>query len=187
MAEFKQFFNSLARWRVRMAIPAALLVLIFAQPTKLSLIIGFFLCFLGLLLRSWASGHLNKNACLATSGPYRFSRNPLYFANLVLGLGLVAAANSLICWLLFLSYFLAFYPATILKEQHKMAELFPQEYGEYERKVPLFFPRLRTSFPPKARKFSSALYLKNKEYKATLAILGFWLLLFLKRFLGLKP
>lgn len=187
MAEIKQFFHSLVRWRVRMAIPAALVVLIFAQPTRLSLIIGLFLCLLGLLLRSWASGHLNKNTSLATSGPYRFSRNPLYLANLVLGLGLVVAANSLICWLIFLLYFLVFYPATILKEQQKMAELFPQEYGEYERKVPLFFPRLRTSFPPKTQKFSLALYFQNKEYRAALAILGFLLLLFLKRLLWLKP
>lgn len=187
MTELKKFFSSLARWRVRMAIPAALLVFIFARPTRLSLIIGSLLCLIGLLLRTWASGHLNKNAFLATSGPYRFSRNPLYLANLVLGLGLVAVANSLICWLIFLLYFLAFYPATIFKEQQKMAELFPQEYGEYERNVPLFFPRLRSSFPQKAQKFSLSLYFQNKEYRATLAIFSFLLLLLLKWLLWLKP
>lgn len=187
MTELKKFFHSLVRFRVRIAIPAALLVLIFAQPTRLSLVIGFHICVIGLLLRAWASGHLNKNVSLATSGPYRFSRNPLYMANLILGLGLVAAANSLVCWWIFLFYFLVFYPATIIKEQKKMAELFPQEYSEYERKVPLFFPRFRSTFPPKARKFSPALYFHNKEYRATLAILGFLLLLFLKQLLWLKP
>lgn len=187
MTGLYKFFNSLARWRVRMAIPAALLVLLFSQSTRLSLVMGFFLCLVGLILRAWASGHLLKNAFLATSGPYRFSRNPLYLANLVIGFGLVAAANSLVCWLIFLFYFLIFYPATIIKEQRQMAELFPQEYGEYERKVPLFFPRLRTSFPSNARKFSLALYFQNKEYRATLAMLSFLLLLFLKWLLWLKP
>ncbi len=187
MADLDKFFNFLVRWRVRAGIPASLLVLIFARATKLSLIIGLFFCLTGLLLRAWASGHLHKNAFLATSGPYRFSRNPLYLANLIIGLGLVAAANSLLCWLVFLIYFLVFYPATISKEQRRMAELFPLEYGEYERKVPLFFPRLRTSLPPKTRRFSLALYFQNKEYRAVLAVLIFWLLLFLKWLLRLKP
>lgn len=158
-----------------------------ARPTEKSLIFGFSLCLLGLLLRAWASGHLHKNISLATSGPYRFSRHPLYLANLVLGLGLVATANSLICWLIFLVYFLAFYPATIFKEQRKMAELFPQEYPEYEQKVPLLLPRFKCAFPPKAQKFSLDLYFQNKEYRAALAILGSLLFLFLKWFFWLKP
>jgi len=187
MAEVQKILSFLSRWRVRMASPASLLVLIFARPAKFSLLLGFFLCLSGLLLRAWASGHLNKNASLATSGPYRFSRHPLYLANLVVGLGLVAAANSIICWLIFLIYFLAFYPATILKEQKKLAELFPEEYREYEKKVPLLFPRLRGTFPATARKFSLALYFQNREYRAALAVLGFLFLLFLKWFLWLKP
>jgi len=187
MAELQKILNSLSRWRVRIASPASLLVLIFARPTEFSLILGFFICFSGLILRAWASGHLNKNASLTTSGPYRYSRHPLYLANLIVGLGLITAANSLICWLIFLIYFLAFYPATILKEQKKLAELFPHEYREYEKKVPVLFPRLRGPFPSTTRKFSLALYFQNKEYRAALAILGFLLLLFLKWLLWLKP
>jgi len=175
----------LARWRVRAGLPAALLVLLFSRPNSLTIFLGLFLSLSGLALRAWAAGHLHKNAFLATTGPYRFSRNPLYLANLVIGLGLAATANSLPSWLIFLLYFLLFYPSTIIEEQRRMAELFPEQYHEYGRKVPLFFPSLRPSFPSPHKKFRLALYFQNKEYRALIAVLGYWLLLFI-RWLWLK-
>lgn len=187
MSWLERYSYWLSRWRVRMALPASLLVLILARPTEISLLIGLGVCLLGLSLRAWASGHLNKNASLATSGPYRFCRNPLYLANLAIGLGLVFGAHSIAGWLVFLLYFLIFYPATIINERKRMARLFPQEYSEYEQKVPLFFPNFKRFFPHNAQKFSLDLYFQNKEYRAALAVFGFFLLLFLKWLWWLKP
>ncbi|MCX7973306.1 MAG: hypothetical protein N3B16_02240 [Candidatus Aminicenantes bacterium] len=187
MTRIDSFSSWLSRWRVRMGLPAALIVLIFAHPSPMSLAIGLCICLFGLFLRAWASGHLKKNTSLATSGPYRFSRNPLYLANLALGLGLVVAANSRACWFVFFLYFLAFYPATIFNERKRMARLFPKEYPEYEQKVPLFFPSLRRFFPYNHQKFNLALYFQNKEYRAALAIFGFFLLLLFKWIFWIKP
>lgn len=185
MPHISHFFLSLSRYRVRAGVPAAVLVLFFSRPNALSLGTGLAVCVLGLGLRGWAAGHLRKDSRLTTTGPYRFSRNPLYLANFILGIGLLIAANSLACWAVFFAYFLLFYPATIQLERKKMAMLFPEQYQEYGRRVPLFFPNLRHLGNPDSQKFQLNLYLKNKEYRALAAVLGFWLLLFF-RFLWLK-
>ncbi len=184
-SSISHFFLRLSRYRVRAGVPAAILVLFLARPNQTGLGIGLGVCLLGLVLRGWAAGHLHKDSCLTTTGPYRFSRNPLYLANFILGVGLLIAANSLACWAVFLVYFLLFYPATIQMERKKMASLFPEQYQEYGRRVPLFFPNFRHPGKPDTQKFQLSLYLKNKEYRALAAVLGFWLLL-LVRFLWLN-
>ncbi len=186
MPSLDKIIPKLSRWRVRAGLPAALLTLIFAQPRPLSLIAGLVISLLALALRAWAAGHLNKNMVLATSGPYRFSRNPLYLANFLLGLGLATAANSLVGWLAFSIYFFCFYPCAIITEQRRLAELFPADYSAYGRQVPLFFPHWKRSWPSASGRFRLALYFKNKEYRALLATVGFLLLLLLK-WVWLKP
>ena len=51
----------------------------------------------GLLLRAWATGHLEKNIRLAESGPYAYVRNPLYLGTLLVAAGFVIASRR---WLL---------------------------------------------------------------------------------------
>ena len=48
----------------------------------------------GLLIRALASGHVRKNEALATSGPYAYTRNPLYLGSLLMGVGFAIAARS---------------------------------------------------------------------------------------------
>ncbi len=170
----------ISRLRVRTGSLIAVAVLLLATPTWPSVLVGIFLSALGLVVRTWASGHLRKEKKLAVSGPYRYSRNPLYLGNFILGIGIAAGAYS--WWVLAIAglYFALFYPILILEEKKRMKELFPQEYEEYGKKVPLFFPSFRKRNDSSPEKFSWLLYKQNKEYRALLGTAAFWLLLITK-------
>ncbi|MGD2295624.1 MAG: isoprenylcysteine carboxylmethyltransferase family protein [Candidatus Aminicenantes bacterium] len=162
------------KWRVRVGLLGLILSVVIAQPTPLSFILGLVLTDVGLLLRLWACGHLRKEKELTTSGPYRYTRNPLYLGNLIIGLGVVAGSYSGWVALIVALYFLVFYPVIILEEKKKMQKLFPEEYGEYSQKVPLFLPNPRTALPVSEERFSWSLFQKNKEYRAWFGALVYW-------------
>jgi hypothetical protein len=65
-----------------------------AKPTLVSIILGEAFVISGLLLRALASGHVQKNEQLATSGPYAYTRNPLYLGSLILACGFAVASRS---------------------------------------------------------------------------------------------
>lgn len=165
---------------------ALFFVLVLSKPTHRSLLAGVLLSLLALGIRTWASGHLNKEKELAISGPYRYTRNPLYLGNFILGLSFVVGSWSI--WVLgvFSAYFLLFYPPVIRKERLRMKELFPKKYDEYKKKVPPFFPSLKHHLSSQLEKFSWILYKKNKEYRALAGTAIFWLAVAAK-FLLLKP
>lgn len=173
----RPFFKAIYRWRVRAALIAFLACLALAKPTWKSIILGTALSLVGLLVRAWASGHLKKEKELAVSGPYRFSRNPLYLGNLILGLSLAVGANSLIVFIIFAVYFLAFYPVIILAERERMKKLFPDKYKEYIKHVPLFFPWRKPLAAGDDVRFDWSLYIRNREYRALLGGAVYWLIL----------
>ncbi len=173
----RPFFKAIYRCRVRAALFAFLACLALAKPTWKSIILGTALSLVGLLVRAWASGHLKKEKELAVSGPYRFSRNPLYLGNLILGLSLAVGANSLIVFIIFAVYFLAFYPVIILAERERMKKLFPEKYKEYIKHVPLFFPWRKPLAAGDDVRFDWSLYIRNREYRALLGGAVYWLIL----------
>jgi len=179
----KKIVPFLYRWRVRVGSLGLLLALLLAKPTWCSLLVGLGVCLVGLGLRTWACGHLEKDKALTISGPYRFTRNPLYLGNLIIGLSVVIGARSLIVFIYFLSYFLLFYPVIISVEKQKMQQIFPNEYRKFENQVPLFFPCLKPSLPRNDRRFQWSLYQKNREIRALWAALVFWGLLVIKMFI----
>jgi protein-S-isoprenylcysteine O-methyltransferase Ste14 len=135
----------------------------FAHPDFVSLAVGLPLSACGLALRAWAAGHLAKDQRLATSGPYSFTRNPLYLGTLITALGLAAAARSAGLALLFTTLFaLVYLPAIELEEQH-LTEILAG-YAEFAARVPLLIPRWPERFEPD--RFSASLYRKNREYQA---------------------
>jgi len=137
----------------------------FCHPNAASLAVGLPVSACGLALRAWAAGHLAKDQRLATSGPYSFTRNPLYLGTLITALGLAAAARSIGLALLFSVVFaLVYLPAIELEEQH-LTSILPG-YTEFAARVPLLIPRWPAKFSPD--RFSAALYRKNREYQALL-------------------
>ena len=120
----------------------------------------------GLAIRGFASGHVRKNETLTTTGPYAYTRNPLYFGSLVLAIGFVLASRSWWIAALVVLLFFAIYLPVIRSEEDFLRSKFP-EFTEYERNVPRLFPRLRPSVS-RANSFSWHLYWKHREYNAAL-------------------
>ena len=154
---------------------AALFVLL-ARPRLISLFIGGTVSLLGLAIRAWASGHIRKNAALATAGPYAHTRNPLYLGSFLLGLGFTIGSGRWVLGLLFAALFLGIYLPVMRVESLTLAEVFGDSYQRYARDVPLFFPQLRR-YPnndSEATRFDSSLYLRYREYRAALGLLIAW-------------
>src|SRR6201989_817530 len=160
------------RWRVPLGFLCGAVFIFFARPTPRALVIGASVSLLGLALRAWAAGHIRKNAQLALSGPYAFTRNPLYLGSFLLGLGFTIASGQLVLGLLFVALFLGIYFPVMRVEASTLAELFGEDYEAYQRSVPLFFPRL-TPFrhgDSRAVKFDSSLYFRYREYRGALGL-----------------
>jgi protein-S-isoprenylcysteine O-methyltransferase Ste14 len=169
--------ETLNRVRVRAGSFLAVAVLVLARPDWKSVLYGMLAAVPGLVIRAWASGHLRKEKTLAVSGPYRYSRNPLYLGNFLIGAGIAITARSWWVLALFAAYFGIFYPLMIIREKDRMKHLFPREYEDYGRQVPLFWPSLLKRHRGVPVRFSWGLYAQNKEYRALLGAAAFWLLL----------
>lgn len=173
---YRALQEALNQFRVRAGLVLAVAVIILARPTWPSIAGGILISILGLAIRAWASGHLRKEKELTVSGPYRFSRNPLYLGNFLLGIGITVGAHSWWVVGLFVSYFAVFYPLIIRRERERMESLFPRQYEDYGKKVPLFFPSLRKRLQAEGR-FSWTQYRQNKEYRALYGTIMVWLVL----------
>lgn len=176
------------RWRVPLGFLCAVIFFWLARPRPLTLAVGGAVGLLGLAVRAWASGHIRKNSALAVSGPYAYTRNPLYLGSFVLGLGFSVAAGHPLLWLVFAAFFLGIYWPVMRVEAATMAELFGAEYEAYAERVPLFLPRL-TAFGSRGQaegqrvRFDLDLYLRYREYRASLGLLVAWGVLALKAYL----
>src|SRR5437868_2625295 len=98
---------TLQRWRVPLGFVTAVLFVIFSRPSWMTLAVGVPLTLGGAAIRAWASGHLRKNAELAISGPYAYTRNPLYFGSFIMAAGCAVSGGSWWLGLLLLGFFLA--------------------------------------------------------------------------------
>ncbi len=184
-------WNKIAR-RIRVPLGFALAVLYvwLAQPTWLSLGLGFCIVAWGVAIRGYASGYVQKNEQLATSGPYAYTRNPLYLGSIMLALGFALAARNWWIGGVMVVLFLAIYLPVIRGEEAYLRGRFA-EFDEYVRQVPRLLPRWTPGAVggkgEDARgSFRWALYQQHREYNASLgaaallAVLGLRLLLRLR-------
>jgi len=164
------------RWRVRLGYPLAVVVLWFSRPAPRSILLGGLVGVLGLCLRSYAAGYLHKQEVLTVSGPYAYTRNPLYLGSATMALGAAVATLSWVSASLLLLYFALFYFTVMRREEKELRLRHGAAFREYARAVPLFLPRLRPWKLPagSSEAFSFAQYKKNHEWRAAL---GFLLLL----------
>ena len=154
--------------RIRVPLGFGLVFVYFwlAQPTFESILVGVVLVVAGLLMRASASGHLRKNEQLTRSGPYAYTRNPLYLGSLVLAAGFGLAARNWWIGAILLIYFLAIYLPVIFDEERFLRQRFP-DFDAYARSVPRILPRYKAQ-EKNPGSFSWDLYWKHREYNAAL-------------------
>jgi protein-S-isoprenylcysteine O-methyltransferase Ste14 len=131
----------------------------------MSLLIGGLVLIPGLILRGLASGHVQKDKLLTISGPYAYSRNPLYLGSLMLAGGFAIAARS--WWIvgIMVLMFAVIYVPVIAGEERYLRQAFP-EYDDYARNVPRLFPRF-SPYGGAHSAYSPARYWKHREYQAS--------------------
>lgn len=135
----------------------------------------------GLLVRARAAGYLHKQELLTVTGPYAYTRNPLYFGSSVLAVAAAVASHSWISAAIVCGYFASVYFFVMRREEGELRSRYGAAFDEFAHAVPLFFPRptpARLSFSS-AGSFSSAQYRKNHEYQAALGFVFLLALLFL--------
>ncbi len=151
---------------------------IFAQPEPALLAAGLPLGLLGLVIRGWASGFLEKNEKLATGGPYAFTRNPLYLGTAFLGTGLAVAGRTWTLGVCFLLLLIFVYRPVMRKEEAFLAARFGAAFAAYAAQVPLFWPRpfrhrgVSGRSAPTEQRFLWSRYKRNREYQAGLGFLA---------------
>ena len=141
----------------------------FAHPQLKWLLGGAAIAAFGLLIRGYAAGHLRKHKELAISGPYAFTRNPLYLGSVLLAAGFCVASHSWISTILLVAYLAVFYPAVIRREQAELTALYGAAFVEYAARVPAFWPRVSPAIASPQR-FSWPLYRQNREYEAAIGL-----------------
>ncbi len=162
--------NTARRIRVPLSFVFAAVYFWLAQPAWSSMAAGALIAIPGLWLRALASGHVHKDTELATSGPYAYTRNPLYLGSLLLAAGFAAAARSPWVVVLMLVLFVGVYLPVIRSEEEHLRRSFP-EFEEYARTVPRLLPRLRGKTGAQGS-FSWELYRRHREYNALLGAAG---------------
>ncbi|MCX6542841.1 MAG: isoprenylcysteine carboxylmethyltransferase family protein [Acidobacteria bacterium] len=121
----------LARLRVPLGFGAAAAAYVLARPNASSLLWGMLVAAAGEAVRLWAAGHLEKGREVTRSGPYRFSRHPLYVGSTVIACGVTLAASSVWVAAVTAVYLAATLTAAVRTEEAYLRRQFGQEYDNY--------------------------------------------------------
>jgi protein-S-isoprenylcysteine O-methyltransferase Ste14 len=186
--------NFLFKYRSYTPIPLALYILYNSHPEIQNVLIGFILIAIGESLRMWAvsyAGGITRTTnvgapSLCTSGPYGYTRNPLYIGNMIIYSGVVFVAGSLnilsiliVTW----AFFIIQYYLIINLEQNTLIDIFGKEYKNYMNNVPIFFPRL-TSWKNKDKyvpmKFSKTIKTEKRTLQNIILLI---LIIYFKHYL----
>ena len=149
--DIRQFFF---KYRSYTPIPIAIFILYFTLEYSRYYPFGLLILFLGELIRIWAVSYAGGKTRtrkvgapeLCTSGPYSFTRNPLYLGNMFMyiGIAMVAGAPNIILMIsIIFSFFLIQYTLIVSLEEETLTTLFGEQYINYKKHVPAIFPRLR--------------------------------------------
>jgi protein-S-isoprenylcysteine O-methyltransferase Ste14 len=111
---------------------------------------GAFVLIVAAFLRTWASSYLHsevvyaaevKTKSLVADGPYRFVRNPLYLANILMAIAL-GAMMSRLGFVVAITAMLLFCYRLILREEADLRATQGVSYQQYCAAVPRLFPAL---------------------------------------------
>lgn len=131
---------------------------------------------LGVVIRAWGAGYLQKDKTMAQGGPYLLVRHPLYLGSCLLALGLIVALHHWLVTLLIGGVTFLIYWHTIRHEEKNLLARFGKPYAEYCREVGPLWPKaaglkkLVANLKTSGARFSFRQYMKNREYECFLGV-----------------
>lgn len=191
MSERTKWQTIARRIRVPLGFVFAAVFLWLARPTWLTMLASLALVVPGVWLRAYAAGYVRKNAELTLTGPYAYTRNPLYLGSMMIAFGFAAAAASWVILILLATLFALIYIPTIQSEEGYLREHFAG-FDEYAAKVPRLLPRLTAAaFPANENasggRFSAVQWRHHREYNALMGAGAIYLALAVRLFLNHHP
>lgn len=133
----------------------------------------------GTLMRVWASGLLNKESTLCTSGLYALSRNPLYVGSLLVAISMPLGQDEYILTAVVGGVFLLLFRSIIAREEAVLSEKFGEEYAAYKKSVPMFLGLASVLNLPRAIRynlFSAKIFKVNRGWEPVLIALAIFLI-----------
>lgn len=122
---------------------------------RTAVLLGTVVLFLTALFRTWATSYLKTEVVhdqrqhadsVVADGPYRYTRNPLYFGNIFLAIGIGLLASRLGFVFLVVAMWIYCY-RLIGREEEMLLSTQGESYQRYFRAVPRFWPSLRPRLP----------------------------------------
>lgn len=169
------------RIRVPLGFAFAALYLWLARPTLAFMALSLILVIPGIWLRAYASGYVKKNTELTMTGPYAFTRNPLYLGSMLIAFGFALASRSIWIALALAVLFAVIYVPVIRSEEAFLRSKF-DGFDDYAARVPRLLPRLSPASSSESERgaFSSGLYRKHREYNALIGAVAIYAALALR-------
>jgi protein-S-isoprenylcysteine O-methyltransferase Ste14 len=191
MSERTRWQTIARRIRVPLGFVFAAVFLWLARPTWLTMLASLVLVVPGVWLRAYAAGYVRKNAELTRTGPYAYTRNPLYLGSMMIAFGFAAAAASWVILIVLAVLFAVIYLPTIQSEEGYLREHFAG-FDEYAEKVPRLLPRLTAAeFPANENasggRFSAVQWRHHREYNALMGAGAIYVALAVRLFLRHHP
>jgi len=165
----RRMLKTLARVRVPLGFVLGAVVLWLAAPTRGTLAAGAVIAVAGELIRIWAAGHLEKGREVTASGPYAWTRHPLYLGSTIIGVGLAVGGGTAVVAAIVLGYLAITLTAAIRTEEAHLTEKFGPTYPQY-----------RAGRTSAKRRFSLQRAIRNREYRAAFGLLAVLAVLFWK-------
>jgi len=192
----KSLSSLLFKYRSYTPIPFIIVMLLYENANIWSLILGFIIVVVGEILRllgvSWAgsetrtTGHM-EGTYLIVSGPFAYTRNPLYIGNILiyLGIGIMSFAIFPYLQVFALLFFIFQYYHIIKAEEEFLLKRYDEQFKEYKRNVPRLFPRLTPYKTGEIKQPPFKLKAGLKSEKRTFQAIGFVMItIFLLWFIG---
>jgi protein-S-isoprenylcysteine O-methyltransferase Ste14 len=152
-------------------------LVVFSRPRPAEVAIGFVVAAIGEAIRFWAAGHLLKTKELITSGPYRYTRNPLYLGRLLILTGVCIMCrlpyylNFVMLGVGLAVFFLYYMPRKERVEPARLRDLHGDAYDRYFKAVPALFPTLKPYAHASSLGWSSDRMLRNREVWMLVALI----------------
>ncbi len=119
---------------------------------------------IGLMIRTWSAGTLNKSREVTATGPYAIVRNPLYIGSFLMMVGFCVMCHDWGTLLFAAGPVTWLYWIQIRVEEERLSQLFPSQWPAYMKSVPRFIPRQLTG--QAFHGWSLSMWWRNREYRA---------------------